>query len=235
MTLEIDVWVVMNGTRITGSVFLILRICIDFKNILISFFRKLVTRKRVSFFQQDTLSGHTAYTSMHCWESVFGVWHISSECKLTFSRSEAMSSNCMSTCGACWKTKFKVTILSLQTTWQKRLGNNAFNLTNKLWTCSESHVRCVACLQAGLNHFCAPDTNCNRVNYILWTPIQTTLKKMVKAVQSTAVRIDLRSEKSYCRLSTLYCHNQLRKCRIFICCCFCSWSEWVFVYIANKT
>jgi len=172
----------MKGTKINGSVFLILQSRIDFNNILISFLESLLMYLKTYslFFQQDVLSDHTANNSVHCWESVYVDWHTSSECSLTFARSKAMSSICTSTCGACWRTKYTVTILSLQTTCQKSSGSNAFNLTNKSWTWSESHVRCVSCLQAGLNLFCKPNTSWNRVNYILWTPIHTTLEKWHK-------------------------------------------------------
>jgi hypothetical protein len=133
------------------------------------------------------------------------------------------------TCGACWRTKCKVTILPLQTTCQKRSGSNTFNLSNKSWTWSESHVRRVACLQAGLNHFCTPNTNCNRVNYIMWTPIHTTLEKMAKAVLSAIVRIDLRSGKSYCKVRTLYHNHQMRLMWVV------ALVFYLFVYTARKT
>lgn len=133
-----------------------------------------------NFFQQDTLSSHTANNSMHRWRRVFGARQISRECTLTFARSEAMSLICTSFCGACWRTKCNITILSLQTAWQKLSGSNAFNLTNKSWTCTESHVICVECLQAGLNHFCAPNFNRNTVNYIRWTPTHEKLEKWRK-------------------------------------------------------
>jgi len=104
MALEIDVQVVMNGTKITGSVFLILQNCIDFNNILISLLENLLmylkTYSLLFFFQQDILSGHTANNSVHCRESVYVARHTSSECSLTFARFKAMSSNCTGTRGA---------------------------------------------------------------------------------------------------------------------------------------
>ena len=172
----------MNGTKITGSVLLITEICIDFNNIPISFLENLLMYLKTCslLLQHDILSVHTANNSVDFWESVYGAWLMSSECSLIFAWSKAMISICTSTCGACWRTKCRVTILSLQTTCQNRSGSNAFNLTNKSWTWSESHVRCVACLQEGLNLFWTPNTNCNKVNYILWTPIHTTMEKWRK-------------------------------------------------------
>lgn len=71
-TLEIDVWVVKNGTKITVSVFLILQICIDFNNILISFLENLLMYLKIcSLFFSKTFYRVTLQTILCIVERLF--------------------------------------------------------------------------------------------------------------------------------------------------------------------
>ena len=74
MALEIDVQVVMNGTKITGSVFLILQNCIDFNNILISLLENLLMYLKtysLLFFFSKTFYQVTPQTILCIAERVF--------------------------------------------------------------------------------------------------------------------------------------------------------------------